>query len=138
MFGMLTRRGVFERPRRWIAAGAIVGVVFAQIVTAAHACPNFSPWSDAAAVHANAEAVSPSCHDLAHKAKDNANVCESHCLTGQQVDTQTDAPAAAIAPRLALTLRAVDPSAARTRDLSSLPALGAAAPPLLRFSRLLI
>jgi len=135
---MLTRRGTFNRPRRWIAAGVLLGIVFAQIVTAAHACPSFASSSDVVAMHADAGPVSPSCHDPARKAKDNANVCESHCLTGQQVDTQTDAPTAAMAPRTALTIPLVDHSAARTRELSSLPALVAAAPPLLRFARLLI
>ena len=138
MCRMLTRRGTFERPRRWIAAAALLGVVFAQIVTAAHACPSFVPSSDSAVVHTSADSVSANCHELAHKAQDNANVCESHCLTGQQVDTQTDAPTAVIAPRIALTVSVIDHSTVRTRELSSLPALGAAAPPLLRFARLLI
>jgi len=131
MYYMLTRKQVLGW-RRWIAAGVMLGVIFAQIVTAVHACPNL-----AAAPRPVVEAMA-SCHDLAHKSSDNANVCESHCLTGQQVDTQADAPIAAIAPREALTVHIVDLSETRAREFSSLPALGPAAPPLLRFSRLLI
>jgi len=132
---MLTRRRVFERPRRLIAASVMLGVVFAQIVTAAHACAIAGVASDPPVAHAAADAAQASCHDLAYKTKPNANVCESHCLSGQQVDTQSDAPTAAIAPRVALTIHVADRSP--TLD-ASLPALGAAAPPRLRFSRLLI
>lgn len=133
---MLTRKQILGR-RRWIAAGVMLGLVFAQIVTAAHACPNLVAASDTAVVQPAVE-FTVSCHDLADKAKDNANVCQSHCLVGQQVDTQADAPIVAIAPHEALTVHVVDLAETRARDFSSLSALGAAAPPLLRFSRLLI
>ena len=133
---MLTLKQVLGR-RRWIAVGVMLGLVFAQIVTAVHACPLVAT-PGAAVVQASVEKAQPSCHDPVQKIKDNANVCESHCLTGQQVDTQADAPTAAIAPRAALTIHVVDLSEARARGASSLPALGAVAPPLLRFNRLLI
>jgi len=133
---MLTRKQILGR-RRWIAAGVMLGLVFAQIVTAAHACPSLPVASDTAVVQPAVEGMA-SCQDLADKANDNANVCQSHCLVGQQVDTQADAPIAAIAPREALTVHIVDLSETRAREFSSLPALGVAAPPLLRFSRLLI
>jgi hypothetical protein len=135
MYRMLTRKQVLSR-RRWIAASVLLGVIFANIVTAVHACPLVAT-SGAAVVQVSVETAPPSCHDLAHKSNDNANVCQSHCHTGQQVDTQADAPIAAIAPREALTIYLVDLSEARARDASSLPALGAVAP-LLRSSRLLI
>jgi hypothetical protein len=134
MYRMLTRKQVLKQ--RWIAAGVMLGLVFVQIVTAAHACPNLAAASDTAVVQP-AVGVTASCHDLADKARDNANVCQSHCLAEQQVDIQADAPIAAIAPREALAVHVIDLCQTRLREFSSLPALGAAARPLLRFSRLL-
>src|SRR5215467_14338918 len=41
MYYMLTRKQVLGW-RRWIATGVMLGVIFAQIVTAVHACPNLA------------------------------------------------------------------------------------------------
>lgn len=85
----------------------MLGVVFAQAVTAAHACTSFAvPTSPAAAFgQPVGEIMFTDCPAMATRAAANAKVCESYCAYGQQIDVQPDPPVAAIAPQPALTVR---------------------------------
>jgi hypothetical protein len=75
---------------------------------------------------------------MAKHAGSSANLCESHCFAGQQVNAQADAPMALAAPQSPLTVRVADPFVAVPALLSAPWAISAAPPPLLRFGRLLI
>jgi hypothetical protein len=117
---------------------AVLSLLFAQFVTAAHACTvAFSPSLPVAAVATSVDEAMPS--DCAGNAKlANASVCESHCAYGQQIDTQSDAPVAAIAPHPALTVRAPAPIVGRSFDATALHARSTPPPISLLFSRFLI
>lgn len=78
------------------------------------------------------------CADMAKHASSSANLCQSHCFAGQQVNAQADAPMASAAPQSPLTVRVADPFVAVAAPLSAPSAISAAPPALLRFGRLLI
>jgi hypothetical protein len=95
-----------RRQRRCVAGLVMLGVLFAQIVTVTHACTLDVPLSPGAAIAQPADETMPS--DCPAKPKNvvgNAKGCDSHCAFGQQIDVQSDAPVAAIAPQSALTIR---------------------------------
>jgi hypothetical protein len=71
-------------------------------------------------------------------ADSNANVCQSHCVVGQQVDTQAQAPAAPLSPQTALTVRVTDPQSMKSPDRHARGACGNDPPVTLLFSRFLI
>jgi hypothetical protein len=117
----------------------MLGVVFAQIVTVAHACTLAVPMSQAAAIGQPADETMPSdCAAMVKRVAVNAKVCDSHCAYGQQIDVQTDAPVAAIAPQPALTVVVVSPIARRSLDPIFLHARSTAPPVSLLFSRFLL
>jgi hypothetical protein len=121
-----------RRYRQWITAALMFALAFAQVVTAAHACPT------GAASQASSPAMPSDCPEMAKQAVDTLNACLSHCDFGQQVDVQTDAPVAATAPQAALTIRLTD-ARIRTDVVSfSLFARAAGPPAQLVFSRFLI
>ena len=68
-----------RRQRRWVAGLVILGVVFTQIVTVAHACTLVVPVSRAATfVEPADEAMSSDCPTMAKRVTANAKVCEAH------------------------------------------------------------
>jgi len=129
-----------RRHRRWIAGLVTVGLVFAQIITVAHACALVVPVSQAAATFVEpADETMPSdCSATAKRVAASAKVCESHCAYGQQIDVQPDAPVAAIAPLPALTVHVVSSIVQPSLDKIFLHARSTAPPVSLLFSRFLI
>ena len=128
-----------RRSRRWVAGLVMLGVVFAQFVTVVHACTLPGRLSQAAAVGQPAGETMPSgCAAMAKRVAANANVCWSHCAHGQQIDAQTDAPVAAIAPQPALTVRVISSIAPLSLHTACLCARSTAPSFSLLFSRLLI
>jgi hypothetical protein len=123
--------------RSCVTVLAVLGLLFAQFVTAAHACTvAFSPSLPAATVATPVDDAMPS--DCAGNAKrTDVNVCESHCVYGQQIDVHSDAPVAAIAPQPALTVRVPPPMVPRSFDTIALHARSTAPPLSILFSRFL-
>ena len=129
-----------RRSRKRIAGLIVLGWLFAQIVTVAHACPALNPATSVASVSSVAitAAMPTDCEAMAKLAGSNANVCQSHCVAGEQVDTQAQAPAAALSPQPALTVRVADPQSVKSADRHAPGACGNDPPATLLFSRLLI
>src|SRR5438105_11566207 len=127
---------MLRRQRRWVAALVMLGVVFAQVVTVAHACTLAVPAFQAATLVQPVDDAMPS--DCPAKGAANAKVCDSHCAYGQQIDVQGDAPVAAIAPQPALTISVVSPIVRPSLDTIFLHARSTAPPVSLLFSRFLI
>jgi hypothetical protein len=126
-----------RRKRRWVAVLVMLGVVFTQVVTVAHACTLAVPVFQAATFVQPADDTMPS--DCPAKgATANAKVCDSHCAYGQQIDAQPDAPVAAIAPQPALTVCVVSSTVQSSLDTKFLHARSTAPPLSLLFSRFLI
>ena len=123
--------------RSCVTVLAILGLLFAQFVTAAHACTiAFSPSPPVAIVATPAADAMPSdCAGNASRA--SANVCESHCTHGQQIDAEADVPVATIAPQPALTVRVPPPIVLRSFDTTALHARSTAPPLSILFSRFL-
>jgi hypothetical protein len=127
-----------RKQQRWVVTLVMLGVVFAQIVTAAHACTLAVPAFQAATLVQPADNSMPS-DCPSNGATADANVCDSHCAYGQQIDAQPDAPVAAIAPQPALTVCVVSPSIVQSSlDTKFLHARSTAPPISLLFSRFLI
>jgi hypothetical protein len=117
----------------------MLGVVFAQAVTVAHACTLVAPVSHAVVFsQPTDEAMPADCAAMVKRVAANAKVCELHCAYGQQIDVQPDAPVAAIAPQAALTVGAVPSIARPSCDKILLQARSTAPPVLVLFSRFLI
>lgn len=75
---------------------------------------------------------------MAKQSESTVNTCQAHCVFGQQIDVPTEAPIAALAPELPLTIRLAVPHIPASAETFTLFASGAAPPPLLLFSRFLI
>jgi hypothetical protein len=117
----------------------MLGIVFAQIVTVAHACTLAVPASQPAAFGQPADESMPEdCAAMAKRAASTGNVCDSHCAYGQQIDVQSDAPVAAIAPQPALTIAVMSSIVQLPLDAIFLHARSTAPPVSLLFSRFLI
>jgi uncharacterized membrane protein len=129
-----------RRQRRWVAGLVMLGVIFAQFITVAHACTLTSSASLApAAVAQEPDQARPSdCAAMAKRVAAEPNACESHCAYGQQIDVQFDSPVAAIPPQPALTVRIISSIGEASVDTISLQARSTARPVSLLFSRLLI
>ena len=83
------------------------GLLFAQLVTVAHACTRaIAAPEPATQLVQRAENMNMDCPATKCVAA-SATVCESHCTYGQQIDIQPHAPVAAIAPQPGLTIRVV-------------------------------
>jgi len=78
------------------------------------------------------------CEAMAKSSNTNTNICQSHCVAGEQVDTQAQAPAAALSPQPALTVRFADPRLLKSADRYAPGACGNDPPATLLFSRFLI
>jgi len=123
-----------RRSRKRIAGLMLLGWLFAQLVTIAHACPAL----DTNASASSAATIPTDCAAMAKLAASNANVCQSHCVAGEQVDTQAQAPAAALSPQPALSVRISAPQFLKSVDRHAPGACGNDPPATLLFSRFLI
>jgi hypothetical protein len=128
-----------RRDRRWVAGLVVIGLLFAQITTAAHACTLVVPRSQTATfVEPADEAMASDCPAMAKRIAKNAKICDSHCAYGQQIDVQPDAPVAAIAPQPALMVSIAASTVLRPLDPIFLHTRSTAPPVSLLFSRFLI
>jgi hypothetical protein len=125
-----------RRNRPWIAVLLAFVLVFAQALTAAYACPILDASQRSAAAN-DTDAMAPDCADMPAEPDATANLCEAHCLPGQQT-AQADPPSASIAPQPALIVRLADAPRRFSDTGASLAPISTAPPPRLRFSRLLI
>ena len=118
----------------------MLGVVFAQIVTAAHACTfaASTPHLPTAVVQAADAAMPVDCTAMQEHGAAVSSVCESHCAYGQQIDVHPDGPVAGIAPHPALTVHSLLSFVPASIDASFLYAKSAAPPVSILFSRFLI
>jgi hypothetical protein len=118
----------------------MLGVVFAQIVTAAHACTLAVSAAQAptAAVQPPDEVMPADCTAMAKRVAASANVCKSHCDYGQQIDVHPDVPVAGIAPQPALTVNPMLPLVSDSLGATILYARSTAPPVSILFSRFLI
>lgn len=130
---------VVRRPRRLIAAVSALILVFAQAVTAAHACSTLDPISAPMAQATQVDAAMPAdCPAMARQANSSVNTCWAHCYADPQVDAHDYAPAPLVAPQTALLVRLADPGLPNLVPAQWLLPVMAAPPPQLRFSRFLI
>jgi hypothetical protein len=129
-----------RRSRKRIAGLMLLGWLFAQFVTIVHACPALNPATTAASVSSVpiTDASPTDCAAMAQSSNSNLNVCQSHCVAGQQVDTQAQAPAAALSLQTALTIRVSEPQPVKSADRHASAARGNDPPATLLFSRFLI
>jgi len=128
-----------RRQRRWVAGLVMLGVVFAQIVTVAHACALAVPVFQAATFAEPTDTTMPAdCAALAKPVAAKAKVCVAHCTYGQQIDVQPDAPVAAVAPQPALTVCIMSSLVQASLDSIFLHARDTAPSVSLLFSRFLI
>jgi hypothetical protein len=133
-----------RRRRRWVSGLMMLSVLFAQFVTAAHACPLLllqvsAPVESAIqAVAPDVDAMPADCADASKEPVLGANVCEAHCGSGMQLDIQAQTLEAALAPQPALTVHVADVGVSMASIDAQLSALVAAPPRSLLFSRFLI
>jgi hypothetical protein len=118
----------------------MLGVVFAQIVTVAHACTlTVRALQGTATFAAPADTIMPAdCAAMAKPVTAKGKICVAHCTYGQQIDVTLDAPVAAIPPQAALTVCIVSPLVGASLDPSFLHARSTAPPVSLLYSRFLI
>ena len=117
----------------------LMAIVFAQAVTAAHACPRITlSYRSSAMTGPTAAMPQPCPPGVIKKMGDGTNLCESHCLSDRQLNTPSDTPTAAVSLQPPLLLQLLDALAVRSRGFSSIQPLDSAPPPLLRFGRLLM
>ncbi len=132
-----------RRRRRWVAGLMMLSMLFAQIVAAAHACPLLQSPTPAQVESTTQPsgldpAMPPDCADASKESLSHANVCEAHCSTGMQLDTQAQTLEAALAPQPALTVHVADSGIPIASNAIHLSALVAAPPRSLLFARFLI
>ncbi len=126
-----------RRSRKRIAGLMLLGWLFAQIVTVAHACPAINPATAANVSSAAITATMPTdCAAMEKSSDSNANICQSHCVAGEQVDTPAQAPVASLSPQRALTVRVADPQFVKSADRHA-ATCGNDPPATLLFSRFL-
>ncbi len=114
----------------------MLALVFSQALVAAYACPLGSRATDAIVVPV-AEAM-PDCDGMPNEAVLPGNLCETHCLPGQQLQ-QADAPIPPLAAQTPLVVRRRSDLWEIRDGIPARPAPATAAPPPhVRFSRLLI
>ena len=123
-----------------IAGWVILGWLFAQIVTVAHACPALAALEkNPSASSAGATSLlSVDCEAMAKKAGSTTNVCQSHCVGGEQLGSDVPAPSAALASQPALVVRDCASYVPSAANAYASPPRGAGPPPTLLFSRFLI
>ncbi|HET9670818.1 MAG TPA: hypothetical protein VFQ93_14525 [Casimicrobiaceae bacterium] len=125
------------RRRRWMAALLAFALAFAQVAVAAYACPIADPMVTTPVSDARSMEPMSDCGPMPAQADPATNVCEAHCLVGQQVQSDSGmfTPVAVVPPLVIRVLPAsLDARAAFVDADAPLPT----PPPLLRFTRLLI
>jgi hypothetical protein len=127
---------VRRRRHRWIVAFLIFVLAFSQVAVAAHACPIVAS-SGSASFTAEANAPMADCEEMPAPADAGANVCEAHCLVGQQVQN-SDATLAPVALPPPLFVRVPTDVAARGMVFSTADPPAGRLPAHVRFNRLLI
>ena len=114
----------------------MLALVFSQAVVAAYACP-LGSQATAAIVAPVADAM-PGCDGMPTAVVAPGNLCETHCLSAQQVQ-QADSPLPPLSARCPLIVRGQSDLAEIRDGMAARPVPATAAPPpRLRFSRLLI
>lgn len=104
--------------RRWLAAWLVLVMLFAQLATAAYACPRGL---------AEAPVAMPACHG-AHPEVDQPQLCKAHCEQGSQSFSPVVSPDLSTVPMLLAVLDWT--RAAPTTAMQAWPAaLHAGAPP---------
>jgi hypothetical protein len=118
----------------------MLGLLFAQFMTAVHACSLAFPAAEAPlpTVQLSSENMAPDCPLMAKRVATNAKVCEGHCTYDKQIDVYPDAPTAAIAPHPALLVRIALATEQPRFRTTFLEARSTAPPVSLLFSRFLI
>jgi hypothetical protein len=130
--------------RRRVAVAATLTIVAMQWTIAVHACTiDISAWSastiNRAAIVSSESAAMSDCDQAGTKpAPANGRICVAHCQADAQVDSGTMTPVPPLGPQLALSVSVAAPVLIRFATTSPLFARGAAPPPLILFSRLLI
>ncbi len=128
-----------RRCRKKVVGWVMLGWLFAQIVTVAHACPAATGAPQDSTAASSAVAPMPGdCAEAAKRAGSNANICQSHCAAGQQVSSDAHTPFAALAPQCALAVRAMSSSPSVAARLGARSPLACGPPPTLLFGRFLI
>jgi hypothetical protein len=130
--------------RRRVAAVATLAIVAMQWTITVHACTiGISAWSasttNRAAFVSSESAAMSDCDKAGTKpAPPNGRICAAHCQADAQVDSGTITPVPLLGPQLALSISVAAAVLIRLATTSPLFARGAAPPPLILFSRLLI
>jgi hypothetical protein len=130
--------------RRRVATAATLAVVAMQWTVAVHACTiGISAWSasitNRAAIVATESAAMSDCAKAGTKpAPPNGRTCAAHCQADAQVDSGTITPVPPLGPQLVLSASFAAPVLVRLATTSPFFTRGAAPPPLILFSRLLI
>jgi hypothetical protein len=127
---------VRHRRHRWIIALFIAVLAFSQVAVAAHACPIVAAAGSASFAD-EANAPMADCEDMPAPSDAGANVCEAHCLVGQQVQN-SDATLAPVALPPPLFVRVPANAAARGVEFSNADPPAGRLPAHVRFNRLLI
>src|SRR2546423_14640991 len=92
--------------RPFVAMFVVLGFLFAQFITALHACPIVDVTSQSRVSVAGIDDAKPvDCAEMAKQAGSTLAVCSSHCFITEQLDTPVDAPVALVAPQPALIVR---------------------------------
>jgi len=129
--------------RRRVAAAATLAIVAMQCTIAVHACTiGISAWSasttNRTGLASSESAAMSDCDKAGTKpAPPNGRICAAHCQADAQVDSGT-ITVPLLGPQLALSVSVAPPVLIRLATTSPRFARGAAPPPLILFSRLLI
>jgi hypothetical protein len=129
--------------RRRVVVAATLAIVAMQWTIAVHACTiGISAWSASttkrAALSIESAAMSDCDKAGTKPVPSSGRICAAHCQADAQVDSGTITPIPLLGPQLALSVSVVAPVLIRLATTSPLFARGAAPPPLILFSRLLI
>jgi hypothetical protein len=129
-----------RRCRKRIAGWVMLGWLFAQVVTVAHACPSLAvPENNSFAASGGATVPLPGdCEAMAKKAGSTKNVCQSHCAGNEQLGSDVPAPSAALAPQPALVVRVCASYVQSSANAYGSPPRSVGPPPTLLFGRFLI
>ena len=128
---------VRRRRQRLLAAVLAFVLAFSQVVLAAYACPIDDASSATSFTDARYAQPMPDCQAMPAQGEPAPNLCEAHCLVGQQLqlDKVVFAPVAVLPPLIVRAVPGIDEGPSTVVEAEApLPT----PPPLLRFTRLLI
>lgn len=126
-----------RRRHRWTTALVVFVLAFSQVVVAAYACPIVVAVGSASFTGEAHAAPMANCEEMPAPADAGANICEAHCLVGQQVQN-SDATLAPVAMPPPLFVRVATNASARGVVIGAADPPAARTPAHVRFSRLLI